>query len=109
MIENEHTSEGNEEQENPQDNENLVTVYTTSNHAIIAVIKSILDEAGIQYLAKGDNTQAVYAMNAFPVDFQVMPENETFARELLKDVEAGDFPKDSDVDDSAEEVKGDKS
>ena len=48
-------------------------------------------------------------MNAFPVDFQLMHENETFARELLKDVEAGDFPKDSDVDDSAEEVKGDKS
>lgn len=103
MTENEDTFEENEEQENPQDNENLVTVYTTSNHAIIAVIKSILDEAGIQYYAKGDNTQAVYAINAFPVDFQVMPENEAFARELLKDVEAGDFPSDSDSDDSASE------
>lgn len=103
MTENEDTIKGNEEGENPQDNENLVTVYTTSNHAIIAVIKSILDEAGIQYYAKGDNTQAVYAINAFPVEFQVMPENEAYARELLKDVEAGDFPSDSDSDESAAE------
>ncbi len=109
MTENEDTFEENEEQENPQDNENLVTVYTTSNHAIIAVIKSILDEAGIQYLAKGDNTQAVYAMNAFPVEFQVMPENESFARELLKDVEAGDFPAEGDPDDSASENTDSKS
>ena len=109
MTENENTQEENEEQENPQDNENLVTVYTTSNHAIIAIIKSILDEAGIQYYAKGDNTQAVYAINAFPVEFQVMPENESFARELLKDVEAGDFPAESDSDESAAETTDDKS
>ena len=103
MTENENIQEGSEERENPQDNENLVTVYTTSNHAIIALVKSILDEAGIQYYAKGDNTQAVYAINAFPVEFQVMPENEAFARELLKDVEAGDFPSDSDSDEPTAE------
>lgn len=72
---------------NNEDSENLVTVYTTGNHAIIALIKSMLDEAEIEYYAKGDNIQNVYAIDAFPVEFQVMPENEEFARALLKDVE----------------------
>jgi len=69
-----------------EDSENLVTVYQTSNHAIIAVVKSILDEAGIEYYSKGDNMQNIVAIYAFPVEFQVMPENVEFARELLKDV-----------------------
>ena len=73
---------------NKEDSESLVTVYTTGNHAIIALIKSMLDEAEIDYYVKGDNIQNVYAIDAFPVEFQVMPENEAFARELLKDVEA---------------------
>lgn len=72
---------------NKEDNENLVSVYTSTNHAIIAVVKSILDEAGIEYLAKGDNLQSTYAINAFPVEFQVMPDDVEFAKELLKDVE----------------------
>ncbi len=79
--------EEEEIEENPEDKVNLVTVYTSTNNAIIALVKSMLDEAGIEYLAKGDNFQGIDPINAFPVDFQVMPENEEFARELLKDVE----------------------
>jgi hypothetical protein len=70
-----------------EDSENLVTVFSSANHAIIAFVKSMLDEAEIQYLAKDDNFQNVYSYYAFPVEFQVMPENEEYARELLKDVE----------------------
>ena len=86
---NENIEEEEEEEieENPDDNVSLVTVYTSANNAIIALVKSMLDEAGIEYLAKGDNFQGIDPINAFPVDFQVMPENEEFARELLKDVE----------------------
>ena len=70
-----------------EDNENLVTVYKTSNNALIALVKSILDEAEIKYMAKGDNIQSTYSLDVFPVEFQVMPENADFARELLKDVD----------------------
>lgn len=65
----------------------LVSVFKTDNMAIVAVVKSILDEAGIKYLAKGDNMQGVVPINAFPVDFQVMPDDEAYARELLAEVD----------------------
>ncbi|MEO8514635.1 MAG: DUF2007 domain-containing protein [Ignavibacteria bacterium] len=71
---------------NNEDSETLVTVYSISNHAIIALIKSMLDDAEIQYLAKGDNFQNVYSYFAFPVEFQVMAEDEAYAKELLKDI-----------------------
>lgn len=67
--------------------EYLVSVFKTDNMAIIAVVKSILDEAGIKYLAKGDSVQGVVPINAFPVDFQVMPEDEAYAKELLSEVD----------------------
>ena len=70
-----------------EDNENLVTIYKTSNNALIALVKSILDEAEIKYMAKGDNIQSTYSLDVFPVEFQVMPENAEYARELLKDVD----------------------
>ena len=35
------------------DKTKLVTVYTSNNPALISVIKPMLDEAGIQYFAKG--------------------------------------------------------
>jgi hypothetical protein len=82
---------------NNEDSENLVTIYTTGNNALIALIKSMLDEAEIEYYAKGDNLQNVYSIDAFPVEFQVMPENKEFALELLKDVEVS-----GEIDSSAE-------
>jgi hypothetical protein len=75
---------------NDPDKEKLVSVYTSSNHAIIAVVKSILDEAGIQYLAKGDNLQNTTALSVFPVEFQVMPADVELANELLQDVEVSE-------------------
>lgn len=71
-------------------NENLVTVYTSSNNALIALVKSMLDDAGIQYLAKGDNLQDTFSLDAFPVEFQVMPADVDAAKELLKDVDVGE-------------------
>jgi hypothetical protein len=69
-----------------EDAENLVSVYKTDNPAIIALVKSMLDEAAIEYMAKGDDIAGVYPINVFPVDFQVMPANAEMARELLKDI-----------------------
>ena len=84
------------------DNENLVSVYKTDNPAIIALVKSMLDEAQIEYMAKDDDVAGVYPINAFPVDFMVMPENAEFARDMLKDIN----PNGSDEPDSEEETEG---
>jgi hypothetical protein len=73
-----------------EDSESLVSVYKSDNPAIIALIKSMLDEAGIQYMAKGDDIQGVYPINAFPVDFQVMPDDAEYALALLKDVDSSE-------------------
>ena len=93
-----------------EDNENLVSVYKTDNPALIALVKSMLDEAGIEYMAKDDDVASVVPINAFPVDFMVMPENAEFASELLKDVEASremdddEFPEEENNSDSENEV-----
>ncbi|MBS1517781.1 MAG: DUF2007 domain-containing protein [Bacteroidetes bacterium] len=86
----------NKEQQEKEDHERLVTVYETGNEAVIAVIKSILDEAEIRYLAKGEGVQDLFGVGILgtgfnpitgPVEFRVMPEDAEYARELLKDVE----------------------
>lgn len=91
---------------NEHDSETLVTVYTTWNHALISLIKSMLDEAEIRYLAKGENLQYVDPIYAFPVEFQVMQRDEEFTRELLKDVEESieiESPDDAEFEEGAEE------
>jgi hypothetical protein len=78
-----------------QDKEKLVTVFKTGHHGTIAVIKSILDEAGLQYSVKGEGIQDLIGAGVFgvgynpitgPVEFQVLEENVEYAKELLKDV-----------------------
>ena len=87
---------------NNEDTETLVTVYTSGNNAICALVKSMLDEAGIDYLAKGDNLQSTYPLNAFPVEFQVFSGDVEFARELLKDVEESSEIESSEYEDTEE-------
>lgn len=85
----------NKEQQEKEDHENLVNVYATGNEAVVSVVKSILDEAGIRYLAQGEGVQDLFGVGVLgtgfnpitgPVIFKVMPEDENYARELLKDV-----------------------
>src|SRR5689334_22284053 len=94
-----------------EDAENLVSVYKSDNPAIIALVKSMLDESGIEYIAKDDDVASVVPIYAFPADFQVMPENEEMARELLKDINpnGSDDPGDeSDTGEDTEETGGEK-
>jgi hypothetical protein len=79
-----------------EDKEKLVTVYKTGHHGTIAVVKSILDEAGIEYSVKGEGIQDLIGAGIFgvgynpitgPVEFQVLEDNAEYARELLKDVD----------------------
>jgi hypothetical protein len=78
-----------------EDKEKLVTVFKTGHHGTIAVIKSILDEAGLEYSVKGEQIQDLIGAGVFgigynpitgPVEFQVLEDNVEYAKELLKDV-----------------------
>ena len=83
------------DQQEQEDHERLVTVFETGHEGIIAVVKSILDEAQIRYLAKGEGVQDLFGVGILgtgfnpitgPVQFRVMPDDAEYARELLKDV-----------------------
>lgn len=85
----------NKEQHEKEDHEKLVTVFATGNEAVIAVIKSILDEAKIKYLIQGEGVENLFGVGVIgtgfnpitgPVLFKVMPEDAKYAEELLKDV-----------------------
>ena len=77
------------------DHERLVTIYKTGNEAIISLIKSLLDEAGIKFLITNEGVQDLLGVGIIgtgfnpltgPVNVKVMPEDEEYARELLKTV-----------------------
>ncbi len=78
--------------------EKLVTVFATGNHAIIALAKSMLDDAGIQYYAKNERSEDLIGIGVVgtgfnpligPVELQVLEENADEARKLLKDLTEG--------------------
>ena len=85
----------NKAQHEKEDHERLVTIFETGNEAVVAVVKSLLDEAKIKYLAQGEGVQDLFGVGVIgtgfnpvtgPVEFKVMPEDAEYARELLKDI-----------------------
>jgi hypothetical protein len=71
----------------------LVTVLATRDPGIIAIAKSILDGADIQYLAKGEATNALFGgslvgfnASASLVQIQVQRDRAEDASELLRDL-----------------------
>src|SRR5215831_16230490 len=93
-------------------NARIVTVYRTSDSALVSVARSLLESAGIVYEAKGDNLGDLFAVgriaNSFnpvvgPVEFQVEEKDATEAEALLKDLEANVQPV---ADDEMTEVVG---
>lgn len=81
------------------DKEKLVTVFKSGNEALIAIAKSMLDEAEIKYLIKNEGVQDLLGLGVFgtgfnpltgPIQIQVLPEDEVTAKEILKDVEASE-------------------
>jgi hypothetical protein len=42
----------------------LVTVFRTSDPGLVAVVKSILDEAAIEYVAQGEHIQDLFPLIA---------------------------------------------
>lgn len=63
------------------DNDRLVPVLTAGNPALLAVAKSMLDDAGIRYMTSGEGFQALYA--AGPVAILVFEIDADRARELF--------------------------
>ncbi len=64
----------------------LVTILTTSDAALIAVVKSILDEAGIRYFVRGEALQNLLCIKGAgfnKVAIQVSQADADIARALL--------------------------
>jgi Putative prokaryotic signal transducing protein len=75
--------------------EKLITVLTTGNHGLIALAKSMLDDAGIGYYAKNEQTEDLIGLGVFgtgyniaigPVELQVLEEDSEEAKKLLEDL-----------------------
>ena len=77
----------------PGDCEDLVTVLTTRDPAVIAIAKSILDGAGIQHAAIGETANALFGgalagfnATASLVRIRVHKTDSENVHELLKDL-----------------------
>ena len=71
----------------PPNNAELVTVLTSGDLSVIALAKSILEEAEIPFVAKGEFPMEQLAVG--PAEIQVDQENQTEARNLLKNLAEG--------------------
>lgn len=65
-------------------NESLVTVITATNQGLLAIIKSVLEDAHIPCLTRGEGFQTIYA--AGPVEVRVFESDAERAKALLKDL-----------------------
>ena len=81
----------------PKD-EKLVTIFSTGNHGLIALAKSILDDAKIGYYAKNENSEDLIGIGVVgtgynpvigPIELQVLEENAGEAKKLLKELSEG--------------------
>ncbi len=82
----------------------LVKVFETGNPALIPVVESLLDEAGVAFLTKNENLQDMFGGGRLgsgfsiilgPVQFLVREEDVPAAQSLLEDLE-GPVPEGSE-------------
>lgn len=80
-------------------NQELVTVMEASDEAVTTMAESLLREANIEYLIKGDEIQDLIGAGRLGMGFnpvtgyaqiQVMPADEEAAREILADLMSSD-------------------
>ena len=73
----------------------LITIFESGNQGIIAIVKSILDDAEIPYIVNGENIQNLFGLGVIgtgfniitgPIQIQVNREDEITARELLSEI-----------------------
>jgi len=73
----------------------LETIYTTGNPALVSLVKSLLEDAEIEYFTKGNEIQDLIGIGRVgglnyltgPVEFVVAGENAPAAREILAHLE----------------------
>jgi hypothetical protein len=79
--------------------ERAVTVFQSGNPALVAVAKSVLDDAEILYSVQGENAQNLFGFGLIgtgynlltgPIRIQVMPDDAEAARVLLDQVTESD-------------------
>ena len=77
----------------------LVPVFATGEAALIAVAKSLLEAEGIDYFVRGEGLSDLFGYGRIttynfvlgrPPEFMVREEDAERARELLKDLAAGE-------------------
>ncbi len=79
----------------------LVTVFTTGDAGLFMLAKSILEDAGIDYYAKGEKTKELFAAGF--MELQVHPDNADEAIKLIDDMAKGNYVTDEDEPDEDEE------
>lgn len=75
-----------------------VSVFETSDPALLAVAKSLLESAGIPFFAKGEGLQDLFAMGRLsgfnpvtgPVELQVSADDAADAQAALIELKRGD-------------------
>ncbi|MGA1195326.1 MAG: DUF2007 domain-containing protein [Candidatus Latescibacterota bacterium] len=65
-------------------NEKLIAVSMVNNPALLTLAKSILEDANIPYITRGEGFQVIYATG--PVTLLVNEQDAEQARELLADL-----------------------
>jgi hypothetical protein len=80
----------------PDPNIRLTTVFRTGDAGLIAVVKSLLEAEGIEYVIRSENLQDLFGFGravtnfspvAGPAEFVVREEDADRARALLKELE----------------------
>jgi len=83
----------------------LVKIYETGNAAVIPVFKSLLDDAGIDYMTRGEGIQDLFGWGRFgtnlnyvigPVQFYVRADAADEARQLAESLEQPVLASDDD-------------
>ncbi len=69
-----------------QEEEKLVTVFSTANKGNFIVAKSILEDSGIEYFTKHEYLEAL-AYGADTLDIQVFEKDEWTARKLFENIQ----------------------
>ena len=66
----------------------FVTILETSDRALMATAKSLLESAGIEYYVKGEDVQSMIGFGAIDgvPEIQVADEDAEDAKEILKDL-----------------------
>jgi hypothetical protein len=91
----------------------LVTIFETGDPADVLVAKSVLDEEGIEFFAKGEGVQDIFGAGrlgagfntlAGPVRIQVRPEDADAARELLLPLDEDEGVDEDELADLSEDL-----